>query len=184
MTKFSNGGAAERTVRRPRKHRAKSSRVRRTWYVEVTTMTEAQPCSAAQRASPCVLYGSGLKQRTRGRPQRRFARSQVGSRPSEIASVVAAPFSHNRSPSSSRCPRPPERTTIASAFGGSGSSSGKTNRYAVAAPNSRRAASRTSFSAPSPAPRPRAPRARERPKDGRGRAPSCRSARSRDPGSR
>ena len=59
MTLFPSGGRAPTTARSPWKHRSTIIRVRRTWYVEVTTTTESQPRSfaswAIQRASPWVL---------------------------------------------------------------------------------------------------------------------------------
>src|SRR6266850_1904890 len=52
----------------PSKQRRKSIRARVTWKVDVTTTIRFHPCSRASRAtvraSPCVLYGFAVKQRT------------------------------------------------------------------------------------------------------------------------
>ena len=121
----------------------------------MTTTTRLQPCARASRAtaraSPCVLYGFGWKQRTRKpaglRPSPVHSARAFGHLPRfglEIASTGATPLRTSASAGSSRRSRPPESTTTASAWAGGVSVCGQTKRKAQATSQAATRTARTS----------------------------------------
>ena len=108
----------------------------------MTTTTRLQPCARASRAtaraSPCVLYGFGWKQRTWKPTVFTFPAHSArafGHLPRfglEIASTGATPLRTSASAGSRRRSSPPASTTTASACAGGVSVCGQTKRKAQA----------------------------------------------------